>query len=79
MTTYKKTIEQLIKQWNKINSINEWNIWADNVLNTKFGTYGTISIFEVIKNTDVKFINSFVKDSFINECKDALNGFKHQK
>jgi hypothetical protein len=73
---YKKTVLKLIEQHNKINSIQEWNIWADNICSTKFGTYGTISIFEVIENTKVKFINSFIKDSFINECKDALNGIR---
>jgi hypothetical protein len=70
---YKLEIENLIKEWYKINSYTEWNLWAKKIKNIKFGTYGTISIFEVIKNTEPKFINNFIKDSFINECQSALN------
>jgi len=74
--TYKQRIEALADQWSKINSTTEWNNWAEKVRAEKFGTHGTIPIFDVIKNTEVKFEVSFVQESFINEIKDALNGIK---
>jgi hypothetical protein len=73
MTTYTSRIENLVSTWNAINSVNDWRKWASNVRAEKFGTYGTISIFDVIKNTDYKFASSWVKDSFLNEVKEALS------
>jgi hypothetical protein len=73
MTTYTNRIENLVSTWNSINSVNEWEKWASLVRAEKFGTYGTISIFDVIKNTEIKFASSWVKDSFLNEVRDALN------
>lgn len=70
--TYKEQIEALVLEWNKISSACQWARWAEKVRVTKFGTYGTISISEVIENTQVKFPSSWVKDSFLNEVKDAL-------
>lgn len=70
--TYKEQIEALVSEWNKISSACQWAKWAEKVRAIKFGTYGTISIFEVIENTQVKFPTSWVKDSFLNEVKDAL-------
>tara|TARA_R110000868_G_scaffold411642_1_gene706649 strand:- start:7753 stop:7998 length:246 start_codon:yes stop_codon:yes gene_type:complete len=74
--TYKERIEKLVSEWNKISSKNDWNIWSEKIKNEKFGTYGTISIFEVVENTQIKFQTSWVKDSFINECNDAIKGIK---
>ena len=70
---YKEKIEDLISEWIKIDSEKKWNNWGKKINNLKFGTYGTISIFDVIKNTEIKFKNDWVKNSFINECKQALN------
>lgn len=78
MKTYTAKIETLISTWNSINSVNDWAKWANLVRETKFGTYGTISIFEVIENTEFKFASSWVKDSFLNEVKDALNEVVYQ-
>jgi hypothetical protein len=77
MNTYKNKIETLISTWNAISSVNEWEKWAALVRAQKFGTYGTISIFDVIDNTEVKFPTSWVKDSFLKEVKDALNNVKY--
>jgi len=76
MSSYKEQIEQLVKVWNKINNTTDWNNWADMVKKTNFGTYGTINLTDVIKNTNVKFPTSWVKDSFINEFNDAKNNIK---
>lgn len=78
MNTYTAKIEILISTWNSINSVQDWALWANLVRETKFGTYGTISIFEVIENTEFKFASSWVKDSFLNEVKDALNQVVYQ-
>ena len=78
MNTYTAKIETLISTWNSISSVNDWAKWANLVRETKFGTYGTISIFEVIENTEFKFASSWVKDSFLNEVKDALNEVVYQ-
>lgn len=72
--TYTETIKNLVAEWNQIETSNQWNIWANKIRETKFGTYGTISIFEVIKNVELKFASQWIKDSFLNECNDALNG-----
>lgn len=74
--TYKQKIESLRDEWYKISSCKQWDKWANKVSNTNFGTYGTLKIEDVINNTGVQFINRFVKDSFINEFKDAKNGLK---
>lgn len=74
--TYKERIEKLVSEWNKISSTNDWNIWSEKIKNEKFGTYGTITIFEVIENTQIKFQTLWVKNSFINECNDAIKGIK---
>jgi len=76
--TYKQRIESVIEEWNKINSVSDWNKWADVVCDERFGTYGTIPIFEVIKNTNIVFATSWNKCSFENELKDALSGFRHR-
>ena len=75
--TYKDQIEILINEWHSISSACQWAKWAEKVRATKFGTYGTISIFDVIENTEVKFINEWVKSSFINECNDALKNINY--
>jgi hypothetical protein len=73
MKTYTNRIENLVSTWNSINSIEDWRKWVSNVRAEKFGTYGTISIFDVIKNTEYKFASSWIKDSFLNEVKEALS------
>jgi hypothetical protein len=73
MNTYTNRIENLVSTWNAINSVEDWRKWASNVRAEKFGTYGTINIFDVIKNTEFKFTSSWVKDSFLNEVKEALS------
>ena len=73
MTTYTNRIENLVSTWNSINSLEDWKKWVSNVRAEKFGTYGTISIFDVIKNTEFKFTSSWIKESFLNEVKEALS------
>lgn len=70
--TYKEQIEKLIEQWMKIDSAIAWNKWAEKIRTTKFGTYDTIPIEEVIKNTEVKFLNTYHKNEFHKEVKDAM-------
>jgi len=73
MNNYTNRIENLVSTWNSIISIEDWRKWASNVRAEKFGTYGTISIFDVIKNTEYKFASSWIKESFLNEVKEALS------
>jgi hypothetical protein len=66
---YKSTIQDLFQTWNTIKTIEEWNQWSKKVLDTKFGTYGTIPFIEVIENVEFKFDSEYKKNTFINEIK----------
>jgi len=71
--TYKEKVTILLNKWSAINSMTDWNNWAKDIRSIKFGTYGTISILEVITNTELTFLSAWQKTTFINEVKKALD------
>ena len=72
--TYKEQIQHIWNSWNEIHNEKQWNQWSNQVKNSRFGTYGTISIFEVIQNVEFQFPSILRKHDFLNEVRDALNG-----
>jgi hypothetical protein len=65
-------INNLYNKWQKIKTEKEHDKWSELVKNTKFGTYGTIGIFEVLQKFEPKFPNDIIKRDFTNELKKAL-------
>lgn len=65
-------INKLYNKWQKIKTEKEHDAWSDLVKKTKFGTYGTIGIFEVLEKFEPKFPNEIIKRDFTNELKKAL-------
>lgn len=65
-------INKLYNKWQKIKTEKEHDAWSDLVKKTKFGTYGTIGIFEVLEKFEPKFPNDIIKRDFTNELKKAL-------
>jgi len=69
-----KVINQLYNQWNSIKTKAQHDKWAEKVRNTKFGTYGTISLMEILDRFDFDeaHINSVNKEGFKKEISKAL-------
>lgn len=65
-------INNLFKEWNSIKTQQQHDVWVEKVQNTKFGTYGTISIFEVLENFEPKFLNEILKKDFYSEIEYAI-------
>ena len=67
-------INQLFNDWLSIKTERQHKYWSNKVKNTTFGTYGIISIFEVLDN--FKFneskINQITKNAFLSELKTSL-------
>ena len=62
--------------WNEFNAIKnqkEQDFWDNKVKNTTFGTYGTMSIFEVLEKFEPKYPNEVLKKDFISGLEQALN------
>lgn len=72
-----KVINDLFNQWNNIQNDKQYSSWVENVKKTKFGTYGTISINDVLQEFefDKSPINSVVKNDFKKELNNALNQY----
>jgi len=71
-------INNLFNQWNSIKNEKDFDMWAENVRETKFGTYGTIGLLELMDRFDFKDsqkVNSIQKNNFIQEIKSALNNY----
>jgi len=70
-----KIINKLYNDWNNVKTEKEYKKWVEEVRSTKFGTYGTITYDEVMKNFDFDNapINSFHLKTFKAELKNALN------
>ena len=69
-----KVLNELYSQWDKIKTDAEHKAWEKKVAETKFGTYGTISIFEVLDNFHPHFRNEIEKKHFYDEVTDAIVG-----
>jgi len=69
-----KVINNLFNDWTKIKSESEQEKWNEKVRLAKFGTYGTISIFEVLDKFDFDkaSLNEVVKRDFKKEINNAL-------
>ena len=70
-----KIINKLYNEWNNVKTEKEYKEWVDKVRSTKFGTYGTLTYDEVLKNFDFDNapINSYHLKTFKAELKNALN------
>lgn len=77
-----KIINKLFNDWNNVKTEKEYEKWVEQVRSTKFGTYGTITYDEVLRNFDFDNapINSYHLKTFKAELKNALNkGYKYAK
>ncbi len=74
---YGKVINNLFNQWNNVKTEKQYNSWIENVKKSKFGTYGTISINEVLEKFefDKSNVNSVKKSDFKKEINNALKKF----
>jgi uncharacterized small protein (DUF1192 family) len=70
-----KVINDLFTQWNNIKTEADQEKWNEKVRNTTFGTYGNISINEVLDKFEFDKstgINGILKKDFKNELNSAL-------
>jgi len=77
---YGKIINKLYNDWNNVKTEKEYKKWVEQVRSTKFGTYGTLTYEQVLKNFDFDNapINSFHLKTFKSELKNALEkGYKY--
>jgi hypothetical protein len=70
-----KVINDLFNQWYNIKTENQSNKWKQKIKNTRFGTYGNISINDVLKRFefDKSSINDIMKRDFKNEINNQIN------
>jgi hypothetical protein len=72
-------INRLYTEWNNIKTEKQWNAWAEKVRNAKSGTYGTISLPEMLERFDFKNstkANEIQKKGFISEVNTALSRYE---
>ena len=65
-------LNKIWNQWNKIKTQKDHDEWQSMVKDTKFGTYGTVSFFDVLNNFEPKYPSSFMKKEFELELQNAL-------
>ena len=65
-------LNKIWNTWNKIKTQKDHDEWQSMVKDTKFGTYGTISFFDVLNNFEPKYPSSFMKKEFELELQNAL-------
>lgn len=73
---YGQIINDLYTEWNNITNQKEQEAWEARVNKIKFGTYGTVSIFDVLKNFEFdrsRGGNSIMKTDFKNELRYAIS------
>lgn len=71
-------INKLYNEWANIRTEKQQIAWAKKVRETKFGSYGTIGILEVLDKFEFmqsNKVNGVMKHDFIEEVKDALNSY----
>jgi len=66
-------INNLFNQWNNVKSESEYKQFEVDLKKEKFGTYGTISIIDVMENFVLTFPNQWTKESFLNEINQILS------
>jgi translation initiation factor 6 (eIF-6) len=71
--TANETIKDLFLRWTLIRTQKQQEAWEKKVVDTKFGTYGTIGILEIISNNGLVLSNEVAQKDFINEIKLVLN------
>jgi hypothetical protein len=70
---YGVVINDMFSEWDAIKGIVDHAKWAAKAKQVRFGTYGTIGIFDVLKNFPVRTgFNEVIKRSFLNEIEQAL-------
>jgi len=69
-----KVINDLYTQWNNIKTDQDHENWNEKVRNTTFGSYGTVSMNEVLDKFDFdnSSLNEVAKRDFKNEISNAL-------
>jgi hypothetical protein len=72
-----KVINKLYNEWDNVKTQAEYDKWVKKVQNTKFGTYGTITFAQMLKNFDFDNapISSFKLKTFKKELESALNKY----
>ncbi len=71
--TANETIKDLFLRWTLIRTQKQQKAWEKKVVDTKFGTYGTIGILEIISNNGLVLSNEVAQKDFINEITLVLN------
>jgi len=66
-------INDLWNEYNAITNQEEQDVWNNKVKNTKFGTYGTVSLFETLNKFEPKYPNDVLKKDFITALEQALD------
>jgi hypothetical protein len=67
-----QVINSLFSEWNSIKNEKQQNLWEAKVRETKFGTYGTISIFDILENFPLTGVNEVTRLSFLSDLEGAL-------
>jgi hypothetical protein len=67
-----QVINSLFSEWNSIKNEKQQNLWEAKVKETKFGTYGTISIFDILENFPLTGVNEVTRLSFLSDLEGAL-------
>ena len=68
-----KVINKLFNQWSSIKNEQQHKDWVRKVAATKFGTYKTLSLLDIIEKFNCKFTNEIEKRDFLREVKNAYN------
>jgi DNA polymerase III sliding clamp (beta) subunit (PCNA family) len=70
-----KVINDLFNQWYSIKNDKEYNVWAEKIKNTNFGTYGTTNINDVLEKFefDKSKVNEVTKKDFKKEINNVRN------
>jgi hypothetical protein len=73
-----KIINDLFNEWNNISTSEEYENWIKKVKNTSFGTYGTITLNQVLENFefDKSNVNEVKKRDFKKELNNAINKYE---
>lgn len=67
-----QVLNKIYKQWDSIKTQKDHDQWVKLVKSSKFGTYGTVTIFDLLDKFEAKYPNSVMKDNFETELKNAL-------
>jgi hypothetical protein len=70
-----KVINDLFNEWYSVKNEKEYNVWAEKIKNTNFGTYGTTNINDVLEKFefDKSKVNEVTKKDFKKEINNVRN------